>query len=313
MIRRLTDAHCDLGSAGPWPRAWPPARPSLRSGVGFENTPTIGGRRRSCRAAPVTAPGRGLTAQRGCCDRRPEPGSVPAARCLARRRAVKRAARLSARSARGRDLGRRPAARQRARGRRRHVASGGQRPRHLGRAELRRGERARDDRKRRERLARIKARIPGDRSRRRCPSATADTAPSIVAFALSTTQPGGPAVVSPLGRPAATRSSPRARAMRSPDWRRTRSSSAAGPKSDRLGLDPDGDGFACGWDPRPFRTARCGEPMDRPSPHPSPNCRRAARRACARHWSCSTIPRWRRRRRRWRGSAIRRPRSRRIT
>ncbi len=28
-----------------------------------------------------------------------------------------------------------------------------------------------------------------------------------------------------------------------------------GPERDKLGVDPDGDGFACGWDPRPFRTA----------------------------------------------------------
>lgn len=26
-----------------------------------------------------------------------------------------------------------------------------------------------------------------------------------------------------------------------------------GPERDRLGVDPDGDGFACGWDPAPFR------------------------------------------------------------
>lgn len=26
-----------------------------------------------------------------------------------------------------------------------------------------------------------------------------------------------------------------------------------GPSRDPLGVDPDGDGFACGWDPRPFR------------------------------------------------------------
>jgi len=30
---------------------------------------------------------------------------------------------------------------------------------------------------------------------------------------------------------------------------------AGGPERDRLGIDPDGDGFACGWDPRPFRLA----------------------------------------------------------
>ncbi|MDC3394688.1 hypothetical protein OAX13_04000 [Planktomarina temperata] len=28
-----------------------------------------------------------------------------------------------------------------------------------------------------------------------------------------------------------------------------------GPERDAYGLDPDGDGFACGWDPRPFRLA----------------------------------------------------------
>lgn len=28
---------------------------------------------------------------------------------------------------------------------------------------------------------------------------------------------------------------------------------AGGPKRDRKGIDPDGDGFACDWDPRPFR------------------------------------------------------------
>ena len=28
-----------------------------------------------------------------------------------------------------------------------------------------------------------------------------------------------------------------------------------GPERDKLGVDPDGDGFACAWDPRPFRTA----------------------------------------------------------
>ena len=26
-----------------------------------------------------------------------------------------------------------------------------------------------------------------------------------------------------------------------------------GPESDRYGIDPDGDGFACRWDPAPYR------------------------------------------------------------
>lgn len=31
---------------------------------------------------------------------------------------------------------------------------------------------------------------------------------------------------------------------------------AGGPASDPRGLDPDGDGFACGWDPAPYRQLR---------------------------------------------------------
>jgi hypothetical protein len=31
---------------------------------------------------------------------------------------------------------------------------------------------------------------------------------------------------------------------------------AGGPQQDRLGLDPDGDGFACRWDPAPYRALR---------------------------------------------------------
>jgi len=30
---------------------------------------------------------------------------------------------------------------------------------------------------------------------------------------------------------------------------------SGGPERDPMGLDPDGDGFACGWDPEPFRLA----------------------------------------------------------
>jgi hypothetical protein len=30
---------------------------------------------------------------------------------------------------------------------------------------------------------------------------------------------------------------------------------AGGPERDRNNLDPDGDGFACWWDPEPFRRA----------------------------------------------------------
>lgn len=41
----------------------------------------------------------------------------------------------------------------------------------------------------------------------------------------------------------------------SPDLAQEAFLSAGGPDRDRKGLDPDGDGYACSWDPRPFRTA----------------------------------------------------------
>lgn len=41
----------------------------------------------------------------------------------------------------------------------------------------------------------------------------------------------------------------------SPDLAQEAFLNDGGPQKDRGGLDPDGDGFACGWDPRPFRNA----------------------------------------------------------
>jgi hypothetical protein len=41
----------------------------------------------------------------------------------------------------------------------------------------------------------------------------------------------------------------------SPDLAQEAFLAKGGPEKDKEGLDPDGDGFACGWDPRPFRNA----------------------------------------------------------
>lgn len=41
----------------------------------------------------------------------------------------------------------------------------------------------------------------------------------------------------------------------SPDQAQKAFLAAGGPQKDRQGLDPDGDGFACAWDPTPFRAA----------------------------------------------------------
>jgi len=43
---------------------------------------------------------------------------------------------------------------------------------------------------------------------------------------------------------------------RDPDAAQRAFLSAGGPESDRLGLDPDGDGFACSWNPGPYRALR---------------------------------------------------------
>ena len=86
------------------------------------------------------------------------------------------------------------------------------------------------------------------------PERSVATGPSIVEFALSTRHNPGTSVY--------TRGSlfpknyERACApYTSADLAQEAFLQAGGPERDRLGVDPDGDGFACGWDPRPFRAA----------------------------------------------------------
>ncbi|MEZ5675603.1 MAG: hypothetical protein R3D81_10355 [Thalassovita sp.] len=90
------------------------------------------------------------------------------------------------------------------------------------------------------------------------PTRAAGTGPNIVEYALKTNNPIGTQIYtrSPL--------STRARAERncgkypSPDMAQLEFLGRGGPERDRLGLDPDGDGYACDWDPRPFRKASGG-------------------------------------------------------
>lgn len=80
--------------------------------------------------------------------------------------------------------------------------------------------------------------------------------PNIVAYALSTNHPVG----TQLHRRSRIRSNQRqaaaCAAFPSPDQAQIEFLSQGGPDRDRKGLDPDGDGFACTWDPTPFRAAR---------------------------------------------------------
>lgn len=78
--------------------------------------------------------------------------------------------------------------------------------------------------------------------------------PNVVAYALATDHA--------VGAPRHARSDPSAeRAARacdryvSDDLAQTAFLQAGGPEGDRLGMDPDGDGYACGWDPERFRRA----------------------------------------------------------
>lgn len=90
------------------------------------------------------------------------------------------------------------------------------------------------------------------------PSRT-DTGPNIVAYALQTTHSVGQpqyrrtSLLSSEGRYQRS-----CAAYPSPDLAQRAFLEGGGPDRDRKGLDPDGDGYACDWDPRPFRKAAGG-------------------------------------------------------
>lgn len=81
---------------------------------------------------------------------------------------------------------------------------------------------------------------------------------NIVAYALNTTHRVGQQMhrrVNILGQQRHLSACAR---FASPDLAQEAFLSRGGPERDPGGLDPDGDGFACTWDPAPFRAARAG-------------------------------------------------------
>ncbi|MEE4189245.1 MAG: hypothetical protein V2I76_12450 [Roseobacter sp.] len=82
--------------------------------------------------------------------------------------------------------------------------------------------------------------------------------PNIVAFALSTNHPVGTQVYARAGLNGAARAERNCRAYPSPDQAQIDFLARGGPLRDRKGLDPDGDGYACSWNPAPFRKASQG-------------------------------------------------------
>ncbi len=86
------------------------------------------------------------------------------------------------------------------------------------------------------------------------PSRTGAEGPNIVEYAIKSTNPRG----TPLYRRSAFNSEAKAaRACAdysSSDLAQEAFLAGGGPERDRRGMDPDGDGFACGWDPEPYRS-----------------------------------------------------------
>ncbi|MBN8632016.1 MAG: hypothetical protein J0L76_14325 [Rhodobacterales bacterium] len=86
------------------------------------------------------------------------------------------------------------------------------------------------------------------------PQRPGDTGPNIVEFALATTHAPGVQMYKRSGMSLRSADSACAK-YSSPDQAQQDFLAKGGPDRDRAGIDPDGDGFACSWDPRPFRTA----------------------------------------------------------
>ncbi len=90
------------------------------------------------------------------------------------------------------------------------------------------------------------------------PERPSDSGPNIVAYALQTTNQVGQPVYRRSGTVSDTKYLRACAQYSSSDQAQEAFLNSGGPKNDRRGLDPDGDGFACFWDPAPFRTARGG-------------------------------------------------------
>lgn len=87
------------------------------------------------------------------------------------------------------------------------------------------------------------------------PTRDGATGPNIVAYALATTNDPGTPITRRVNFNAQSKYERNCSAYASADQAQVDFLARGGPETDRLGLDPDGDGFACGWDPRPFRAA----------------------------------------------------------
>lgn len=86
------------------------------------------------------------------------------------------------------------------------------------------------------------------------PTRPSNTGPNIVEYALNAPNVKGQEWYSRSLLSGDNRFQRNCAAYATPDDAQRDFMSRGGPERDRLGIDPDGDGFACGWDPAPFKT-----------------------------------------------------------
>lgn len=90
------------------------------------------------------------------------------------------------------------------------------------------------------------------------PDRTGNVGPNIVQYALQAPNDRGEPVFERGGFSGEARFQRNCAKYRTPDDAQRDFISRGGPSRDRLGIDPDGDGFACGWDPQAFRALASG-------------------------------------------------------
>jgi hypothetical protein len=87
------------------------------------------------------------------------------------------------------------------------------------------------------------------------PETRADSGPNIVSYAINAPNQKGQEWYSRSILSGESRFSSNCASYGSPDAAQRDFLTRGGPERDPRGIDPDGDGFACGWDPAPFRAA----------------------------------------------------------
>lgn len=88
------------------------------------------------------------------------------------------------------------------------------------------------------------------------PTRPGTNTPNIVAYALQTNNPKGTPIYRRSAFATESRHLRNCASFPSSDLAQEAFLSNGGPDRDRQNLDPDGDGFACAWDPAPFRAVR---------------------------------------------------------